>query len=128
MPVSSSTKSAPYPASGASGRGQVSRTSSGAHLSEPAETANVDQLIGQKVRTRWPDDNNFYEAVIYDYNPAEVNLGFHTICFFVSIHPRDHATYRRCEVIMNQGIIVLSDMISRCLWIFSGYVDHNCQV
>ncbi|XP_056164783.1 protein EMSY-LIKE 3-like isoform X4 [Syzygium oleosum] len=78
LPVSSSTKSAPYPAAGPSGRGQVSRTSTGAHLSEPAETANVDQLIGQKVRTRWPDDNNFYEAVIYDYNPAE---GLHALVY-----------------------------------------------
>ena len=87
MPVSSSTKSAPYPAAGPSGRGQVSRTSTGAHLSEPAETANVDQLIGQKVRTRWPDDNNFYEAVIHDYNPAEVHLALRSICFLFLFIP-----------------------------------------
>lgn len=31
----------------------------------------MDPLIGKKVRTRWPDDNNFYEAVITDYNPVE---------------------------------------------------------
>ncbi|KAG9131161.1 hypothetical protein Leryth_020154, partial [Lithospermum erythrorhizon] len=31
----------------------------------------VNPLIGRKVRTRWPDDNNFYEAVITDYKAAE---------------------------------------------------------
>ncbi|XP_056165841.1 protein EMSY-LIKE 3-like isoform X2 [Syzygium oleosum] len=33
--------------------------------------ANSDSLIGKKVWTRWPDDNNFYEAVITDYNSVE---------------------------------------------------------
>ncbi|GMP61364.1 hypothetical protein CsSME_00023859 [Camellia sinensis var. sinensis] len=27
--------------------------------------------VGRKVWTRWPEDNNFYEAVITDYNPVE---------------------------------------------------------
>ncbi|KAL7588165.1 hypothetical protein Lser_V15G39240 [Lactuca serriola] len=27
--------------------------------------------MGRKVRTKWPDENNFYEAVITDYNPVE---------------------------------------------------------
>lgn len=38
-----------------------------------ASAANSDSLIGKKVWTRWPDDNNFYEAVITDYNSVEVN-------------------------------------------------------
>ena len=67
-------KSMQYPSSGPAGRGQVTnRASSGAaRVSEPAEGATFDPLIGKRVRTRWPDDNNFYEAVITDYNPVEV--------------------------------------------------------
>lgn len=38
----------------------------------PGEAANFDPLIGKKVWTRWPDDNNFYEAVITNYSPAKV--------------------------------------------------------
>lgn len=30
-----------------------------------------DPLIGRKVWTRWPEDNNFYEAVISNFNPIE---------------------------------------------------------
>ncbi|KAL3752083.1 hypothetical protein ACJRO7_012840 [Eucalyptus globulus] len=40
--------------------------------------ANSDSLIGKKVWTRWPDDNNFYEAVITDYNSAE---GHHALVY-----------------------------------------------
>ncbi|KAL3622434.1 hypothetical protein CASFOL_033845 [Castilleja foliolosa] len=58
--------------SGPAGRGQFSnRISSIGLATEPAEGASFDQLIGRKVKTRWPDDNNFYEAVITDYNPVE---------------------------------------------------------
>lgn len=65
-----------YPLSGPTGRGQVAnRVSSGAVASQPPEGATVDPLIGRRVRTRWPDDNNFYEAVITDYNSAEVYIG-----------------------------------------------------
>ncbi|XP_019154303.1 PREDICTED: protein EMSY-LIKE 3-like isoform X2 [Ipomoea nil] len=28
-------------------------------------------LVGRKVMTRWPEDTNFYEAVISDYNPVD---------------------------------------------------------
>nr|GMC89276.1 protein EMSY-LIKE 3-like isoform X2 [Ipomoea batatas] len=40
--------------------------------------APFDPLIGRKVRTRWPDDNNFYEAVITNYNPAD---GHHALVY-----------------------------------------------
>ncbi|KAK6162862.1 hypothetical protein DH2020_002703 [Rehmannia glutinosa] len=54
------------------GRGQFNnRIPSGGLATEPAEGASFDPLVGRKVRTRWPDDNNFYEAVITDYNPVE---------------------------------------------------------
>ncbi|XP_022144481.1 protein EMSY-LIKE 4 [Momordica charantia] len=68
LPGASSAKQ--YQASVPSGRNQVAnRVSSGAI--EPADGATLNPLIGRKVRTRWPDDNNFYEAVITDYNAAE---------------------------------------------------------
>lgn len=65
MPVASSTKPAPYPSAVPAGRGQ---------LAGRAEGGSFDPLIGRKVWTRWPEDNNFYEAVITDYNPTEVFL------------------------------------------------------
>lgn len=61
--------------SGPAGRGQFgNRISSGGLTNEPAEGGSFDPLVGRKVRTRWPDDNSFYEAVITDYNPVEVYL------------------------------------------------------
>ncbi|XP_028072939.1 protein EMSY-LIKE 3 isoform X5 [Camellia sinensis] len=64
-----------YPSTGFTGRGQVpNRGSSGAFaVNEPAEAANFDPLIGRRVWTRWPEDNNFYEGVITDYNPVEIS-------------------------------------------------------
>lgn len=75
LPNTSSVKQ--YPSSGPPGRGQVvNRVSSNAIGNEHAEGATFGSLIGRKLRTRWPDDNNFYEAVITDYNPTEVQSGF----------------------------------------------------
>ncbi|CAL8113450.1 unnamed protein product [Prunus armeniaca] len=71
-----------FPSSGPTGRGQVSnRISSGAIVNEPAEGTTYDPLNGRKVRTRWPDDNNFYEAVITDYNQAE---GRHALVYDIN--------------------------------------------
>lgn len=79
LPGASSMKQ--YSLSGPSGRGQVAnRVSSGAVASQPPEGATMDPLIGRRVRTRWPDDNNFYEAVITDYNPAEVYIWLLIAC------------------------------------------------
>lgn len=62
-----------YPSSGLGGRNKVpNRAPSGIDMGEPAMGASLDSLVGRKVRTRWPDDNNFYEAIISDYNRAEV--------------------------------------------------------
>ncbi|XP_010928831.1 protein EMSY-LIKE 3 isoform X2 [Elaeis guineensis] len=70
LPGVSSMKSMPYPSTGPSGRGQVAnRSSTGA----VAEAPPFDPLIGRKVMTRWPEDNNFYEAVITDHNPVEIS-------------------------------------------------------
>ncbi|KAL8542397.1 hypothetical protein ACS0TY_003316 [Phlomoides rotata] len=65
IPPSSSSMKMQYPP-GLVGRGQFANRNS-----EPAEGGSFDSLIGRKVRTKWPDDNNFYEAVITDYNPVE---------------------------------------------------------
>ncbi|XVE76671.1 hypothetical protein DITRI_Ditri13aG0000400 [Diplodiscus trichospermus] len=75
-----SVKSTEYPSTGNAGRVQaVNRGSSGAAIAnEPAEGATFHPLIGKKVRTRWPDDNNFYEAVITDYNSVE---GLHALVY-----------------------------------------------
>ncbi|KAF6158741.1 hypothetical protein GIB67_040255 [Kingdonia uniflora] len=67
LPGISAMKPMQYPASGPTGRGQIAnRGSSGALVAN-----ELDPLIGRKVMTRWPADNNFYEAVITDYNPVE---------------------------------------------------------
>ena len=70
----STMKSLQIPSTGPSGMGQVTnRNSSGALApTEPARTAGYNPLIARKVWTRWPEDNNFYEAVITDYNAREV--------------------------------------------------------
>lgn len=57
-----------FPATSIAGRPQ-----SGALGHEPGETGSLDPLIGKKVWTKWPEDNNFYEAVITDYNAVEVS-------------------------------------------------------
>lgn len=65
-----------YPSAGPAGnRPFMNRSSSGAFsTNEPTGAAMQDPFIGRKVWTRWPEDNNFYEAVITEYNPAEVCL------------------------------------------------------
>uniref|UniRef100_A0A1D1Z884 Protein EMSY n=1 Tax=Anthurium amnicola TaxID=1678845 RepID=A0A1D1Z884_9ARAE len=82
LPSSSSMKSTQYP-SGPGGRGQLAnRPPSGPHmLVELPEAAKFDPLIGRKVLTRWPEDNNFYEAVITDYKPAE---GLHALVYDIN--------------------------------------------
>lgn len=76
MTTASSMKSVQFPSTGLTGRTQATnRGSSGAFAAnEPAEASSYDPLIGRKVWTRWPEDNHFYEAVITDYNSAEVCL------------------------------------------------------
>ena len=78
LPGASSMKSIPYPSSGPSGRGQAAN-----RLSSGAAPEGADQYVGKRVKTRWPDDNHFYEAVITDFNPIEVFIImiFSKICF-----------------------------------------------
>ncbi|XP_071696697.1 protein EMSY-LIKE 3-like [Rutidosis leptorrhynchoides] len=55
-----------YASGSFNGRGQISKPSFG-----DDNSSSSDPLIGRKVWTRWPEDNNFYEAVIRDFNPVE---------------------------------------------------------
>lgn len=68
------------PSSGPNGRGHLTnRVPPGVVAAkELAETSAYDPLIGRKVMTRWPEDNNFYEAVITDFDAQKV-------CPFVTI-------------------------------------------
>ncbi|PSS13811.1 Protein EMSY-LIKE like [Actinidia chinensis var. chinensis] len=79
----SSTMSMQYPSTGSTGRGQFANRSSsgGAVANENAEAAAHDPLIGRKVMTRWPEDDNFYEAVITHYNPIE---GRHALVYDIN--------------------------------------------
>ncbi|WCJ19010.1 Emsy N Terminus (ENT) domain-containing protein [Euphorbia peplus] len=68
LPGTSSTKLMPYSSAGPSGRAQVAnRVSSGT----VHEAGTPESLIGRRVKTRWPDDNHFYEAVITQYNAEQ---------------------------------------------------------
>ncbi|KAI4386276.1 hypothetical protein MLD38_004222 [Melastoma candidum] len=72
-----------HPSSGLGGRPQgTNRGPSGTFpANKPSQPATYDPLIGKKVWTRWPDDNNFYEAVITDYNAAE---GRHALVYDIN--------------------------------------------
>ncbi|KAK4764203.1 hypothetical protein SAY87_013641 [Trapa incisa] len=63
----------PPPSLGLAGRHHEAKSISmdGFASNGSAKARTFDPLIGKKVWTRWPDDNNFYEAVITDYNPVE---------------------------------------------------------
>lgn len=66
---------AAYTPTGPSGRGQTLNRSSGAiTTAHSVEAAQYDPLIGRKIMMRWPDDNNFYEAVISDYDAMKGHL------------------------------------------------------
>ena len=69
MPGLSSVKPVQY-ASTPTGARHFANCNSSSNLNAPA-----DPLIGKKVWTRWPEDNHFYEALITDYNHAEVCFG-----------------------------------------------------
>nr|XP_043622106.1 protein EMSY-LIKE 1-like [Erigeron canadensis] len=63
-----------YPLMGRTPRGMLSNHGSSAITLPNDAAADVgtrNYLVGRKLRTRWPDDNNFYEAVIVEYNPVQ---------------------------------------------------------
>jgi hypothetical protein len=69
-----------FPLSGPGGRNQVPNR---AVMGEHAEGGVMEKLVGKRVRTRWPDDNSFYEAIITDYSAHDVftTLEYVVICF-----------------------------------------------
>ncbi|CAM0950841.1 unnamed protein product [Alopecurus aequalis] len=73
IPGGSVVKSMPSSA-GPSGRGpQMNRNFPGRPPApEPSQGQHVDPLINQRVMTRWPEDNSFYEATITDYNAEKM--------------------------------------------------------
>nr|GMC88716.1 protein EMSY-LIKE 3-like isoform X2 [Ipomoea batatas] len=52
-----------------------------AGLGSSSTLRSRDPLVGRKVMTRWPEDTNFYEAVISDYNPVD---GRHALVYDVN--------------------------------------------
>ncbi|XBH69384.1 protein EMSY-LIKE 3 isoform X1 [Aegilops tauschii subsp. strangulata] len=70
IPGGPAVKSMP-PSAGPSGRGpHMNRNFPGRPAApEPSQGQHhLNPLIGRKVMSRWPEDNNFYEATITDYN------------------------------------------------------------
>ena len=59
-------------------RPHLNRYFPGCPAAELSQAQNVNPLIGRKAMNRWPDDNNFYEVVISDYNQE-------TVCFCLTI-------------------------------------------
>lgn len=81
VPGLSSMMNTQYPSTGPTSRGVLSNNYGSSILltNDHAEAARRDPLIGRKVMTRWPEDNNFYEAVITDFNPQE---GRHALVYY----------------------------------------------
>ncbi|XP_044984233.1 protein EMSY-LIKE 3-like isoform X3 [Hordeum vulgare subsp. vulgare] len=74
IPGGSAVKSMP-PSAGPSGRGpHMNRNFPGRPAApEPSQGQHhLNPLIGRKVMSRWPEDNNFYEATITDYNAEKI--------------------------------------------------------
>ncbi|GKV34580.1 hypothetical protein SLEP1_g42943 [Rubroshorea leprosula] len=80
LPGLSSAKSMCYPSGVPAGNRQFSNHGS-LSANEPADAATIHPLVGRKVWTRWPEDNNFYEAVITDYNHAD---GWHALVYDIN--------------------------------------------
>ncbi|GLT44707.1 hypothetical protein SLA2020_185920 [Shorea laevis] len=80
LPGISSAKSMHYPPGLPAGNRQFSNHGS-LSANEPADAATIHPLVGRKVQTRWPEDNNFYEAVITDYNHAD---GWHALVYDIN--------------------------------------------
>ncbi|KAG0502520.1 hypothetical protein HPP92_002592 [Vanilla planifolia] len=72
-----------YAPTGSMGRGQATNRSVNYAVANAlsVDAAQYDPLIGRKVMTRWPDDNNFYEAIIRDYDAAK---GLHLLSYDIN--------------------------------------------
>ncbi|KAJ1290194.1 hypothetical protein BS78_02G224900 [Paspalum vaginatum] len=63
----------------------------------PLALASMDpsSLINHKVYTRWPDDNNFYEATITRYNPV---TGEHSLVYDMGTRAETYEEVRLCDM------------------------------
>lgn len=77
----------------------VNRGSGSIATMHPAEGHYVP-LIGRKVMTRWPDDNNFYEAVISDYDTTK---GLHRLTYDINT-PNESVEWVNLEEISTEDI------------------------
>uniref|UniRef100_A0A1J3K6K9 ENT domain-containing protein n=1 Tax=Noccaea caerulescens TaxID=107243 RepID=A0A1J3K6K9_NOCCA len=73
FPGSSSAKPVSYHSSEQPPRGLIlNRLPSGpASSSEPTNGIDPESIVGRRVKTKWPEDNTFYEALITKYSPVE---------------------------------------------------------
>ncbi|MCL7041342.1 hypothetical protein MKW94_024834 [Papaver nudicaule] len=72
-------KPAQYPIMGPAARGfPPSQDHFDALVMNGRVSGSSDPYVGRKVMTRWPEDNNFYEAVITDYDPTQ---GLHALVY-----------------------------------------------
>ncbi|GER39921.1 Emsy N Terminus (ENT)/ plant Tudor-likedomains-containing protein [Striga asiatica] len=55
----------------------IDHISSGVPVDDLSESVR-DSLVGRRVMIRWPADNNFYEALITEYNPVD---GCHSLVY-----------------------------------------------
>ena len=98
-------KTTQFPATSIAGRPQ-----SGTLAHEPGETGSLDPLIGKKVWTKWPEDNNFYEAVITDYNALEVSylpssINIYVQCFSAKSPFSDIILFFLCSTLIRGGML-----------------------
>ncbi|KAG2332129.1 hypothetical protein Bca52824_003309 [Brassica carinata] len=73
LPGSSSLNPIPYHPLDQPPRGQVMNRLPSVPTSstEPTNGTGPESFVGRRVRTRWPEDNGFYEAAITKYDPVE---------------------------------------------------------
>ncbi|CAH9105614.1 unnamed protein product [Cuscuta epithymum] len=84
QPSTPSAKWGPPPGAGGKSHKPAQPTSlpyQDAGRGAPTTTRSRDPLVGRKVMTRFPEDTNFYEAVISDYNPKN---GRHALVYDVN--------------------------------------------
>lgn len=82
----------------------------GAHLTNELSQRTSDPLVGRKVMTRYPDNGNFYEAIITDYNPVEVCLNLckiHRLIQFTTIWSFASLSVHHCDFLDHNSTILL---------------------
>ncbi|XP_062199515.1 protein EMSY-LIKE 3-like isoform X2 [Phragmites australis] len=77
--------------------GPLSARSKKAKTPMPPALPSVDpsSLINRKIYTRWPEDNNFYEATITNYNPT---TGEHALVYDMGTQAETWESVRLCDM------------------------------